>query len=88
MDTDTSRISDPNAGLERAIIDEFILLRGYDPRRLQELPEDVRRRIQSEASTYAAARLAEMEARAHYVQELHGDKEAAGSRHHEVPDHM
>ena len=79
MDSDRSHPGDPNAGLERAMIEEFIRARGYDPARLQDLPEDVRRRIQCDASTHAAARLAEMEARAHYVQELHGDKEAAGS---------
>jgi hypothetical protein len=77
-DTDGAHIADPSGGLERAIIEEFIRARGYDPARLQDLPEDVRRRVQSDASTHAAARLAEMEARAHYVQELHGDKEAAG----------
>jgi hypothetical protein len=81
MESESSRIADPNARLERAMIDEFIRARGYDPARLHDLPDDVRRRVQSEASTYAAARLAEMEARAHYVQELHGDKETAGSRH-------
>jgi hypothetical protein len=69
-----SHIADPNAGLERAMIEEFIRRRGYDPARLEQLPEDVRMRVQAEASTHAAARLAEMEARAHYVHDLHGDK--------------
>jgi hypothetical protein len=73
-DRDDSHLVDPNAGLERAIIEEFIRTRGYDPARLQELPEELRRRVQCDASTHAAARLAEMEARAHYVHELHGDK--------------
>jgi hypothetical protein len=73
-DTADSHITDPHAGLERAMIDEFIRTRGYDPAKLQDLPEDLRRRIQGDASTHAAARLAEMEARAHYVHELHGDK--------------
>jgi hypothetical protein len=69
-----SHIADPNARLERAMIDEFIRRRGYDPARLEQLPDDVRTRVQAEASTHAAARLAEMEARAHYVHDLHGDK--------------
>jgi len=69
-----SPLADPHAGLESAMIEEFIRTRGYDPARLQDLPEDLRRRLQSDASTHAAARLAEMEARAHYVHELHGDK--------------
>jgi hypothetical protein len=82
MDADGSHLTDPNAVLERAIIEDFIRARGYDPARLQELPEAVRRQLQSEASTHAAARLAEMEARAHYVHELHGDREAARNQSH------
>jgi len=74
MEPDESHIADPNAGLERSIIDEFIRRRGYDPAALQQLPEEVRVRVQAEASKHAAARLAEMEARAHYVHDLHGDK--------------
>jgi hypothetical protein len=74
MDRDASQLADPNAGLERSIIDEFIRTRGYDPASLQQLPDDVRIRVQAEASTHAAARLAEMEARAHYVHDLHGDR--------------
>jgi hypothetical protein len=81
-DADGSQITDPNAVLERAIIEDFIRARGYDPERLHDLPEGVRRQLQSEASTHAAARLAEMEARAHYVQELHGDREAAQKQSH------
>jgi hypothetical protein len=73
-DNDELHIPDPSAGLERALIEDFIRLRGYDPARLQDLPEDLRRRVQSDASTHAASRLAEMEARAHYVHDLHGDK--------------
>jgi len=73
MDSD-SHISDPNARLERAFIDEFIRGSGYDPARLAQLPQDVRMSVQAAAATHAAARLAEMEARAHYVHELHGDK--------------
>jgi hypothetical protein len=74
MDRADSHLVDPNAGLERAMIEEFIRTRGYDPARLQDLPEELRRRVQSDASTHAAARLAEMEARAHYVHELHAGK--------------
>jgi hypothetical protein len=76
MNTESGRspIADPNAILERTLIADFIRARGYDPSRLHELPEADRRRLESDASTYAASRLAEMEARAHYVHELHGDR--------------
>ena len=74
MESDVPRSGDPNADLERALIDEFIRARGHDPARLHDLPEDQRRFVEREASAHAAARLAEMEARAHYLHELHGDR--------------
>ena len=74
MESDRSPITDPNAVLERALIDDFIRAHGHDPARLHELPDEERRRLESGASQYAAAHLAEMEARAHYVHELHGDR--------------
>jgi hypothetical protein len=73
-DLDRAHITDPTAILERALIDEFILSHGYDPARLSDLPADLRIRLLRDASKHAAARLAEMEARAHYVHELHGDR--------------
>ena len=72
--SDLSHIVDPTADLERVLIEEFIRERGYDPARLHDLPDDVRCRLQKEASAHASGRLAEMEARAHYVHELHGDR--------------
>jgi len=73
-DIDRAPIADPNADLERALIDDFIRARGYDPARLHELPDEQRRVLQREASAHAAGRLTEMEARAHYIDELHGQR--------------
>jgi hypothetical protein len=68
------------AALERAIIDEFFAAHGYDPRQVNGLPEAQRLAIRREAALYAAARLAEHEARAHYVQEIHGATEPIHKR--------
>jgi hypothetical protein len=65
-------LEEPQAALERAFIDDYLKTHGHDPRTLQTLPEDEVRRILREAVQYAAARLSELEARAHYVNELHG----------------
>ena len=65
---------DPEARLERALIDEFLQTRGHDSVSVERLPEGERTRLLQDASTYAAGRLAEMEARARFVHELHGDK--------------
>jgi hypothetical protein len=65
-------IEEPEAALERAFIDDYLKTHGHDPRALRMLPEEQVRTILREAVQYAAARLAELEARAHYVNELHG----------------
>jgi hypothetical protein len=64
---------DRQARLERAFIEEFIRNRGYDPLALDELPEAERKRLLTEASVHAAAKLAEVESRAHYVHEIHDE---------------
>jgi hypothetical protein len=71
---DIRPIEDPTAHLERALIEQFIRTRGYDPARLKDLKEDERRKLLRDASAYAAAKLAEVESRAHYVDELHGER--------------
>jgi hypothetical protein len=68
---DVRRMEDPEAQLERAFEEEYIRSRGYDPGTLGALKPEERSRLLKEASSYASQRLAEVRARAHYVQELH-----------------
>ena len=42
-----------------------------DSSALHALPEDEAKRVLTDASVYAATRLAEIEARAHFVHEIH-----------------
>jgi hypothetical protein len=65
---------DPTAQLEQALIEEFIRQRGYDPAALHELPHGEREDLLKHAAAHASAKLAEMESRAHFVHELHGDR--------------
>ena len=58
--------------LERALINEDPGVRGYDSVKLATLPEVERTRLLREASVYASAKLAEIEARSHVRDELHG----------------
>jgi hypothetical protein len=64
---------DPEARLERALIDEFLRRRGHDSVSVERLAERERTRLLQDASIYASGKLAEMEARARFVHELHGD---------------
>jgi hypothetical protein len=68
----THPIADPEGRLESALIEEFLRSKNVDPGSLHSLPGDELRRLLTEASVYAAAKLAEVEARAHFVHEIHG----------------
>lgn len=73
-DSDTRPMEDPEGPLESALITEFLRARGLDARALQALPEDEAKRVLTEASAYAAAKLAEVEARAHFVHGMRGEE--------------
>jgi hypothetical protein len=64
-------MEDPNGHLEQAFIDEYLRLQGHEPEAVRLLPPDQAKALLEAASTYAAGRLAEFEARAHYVHEIH-----------------
>jgi phosphoserine aminotransferase len=65
-------MEDPQAALERAFIEEYLKTRGQTLRSLHDLPEDQVTALLRSASLYAAIKLAEVEARATYVHEIHG----------------
>ena len=69
--TDIPPLEEPLAELERRIIDEYIRGRGHDPSVLRASQDAQARKILVDAAVYAATRLCEVEARSHYVDELH-----------------
>ncbi|HJZ72516.1 MAG TPA: hypothetical protein VKE51_12310 [Vicinamibacterales bacterium] len=73
-DPDVRPMEDLMAHLEQALMDDFIRMRGHDPAHLNVLPAAERDALLRHASAYAAAKLAEVESRAHYVQEIHGGR--------------
>jgi hypothetical protein len=73
-DPDIRPIEDHMAHLEQALIEDFIRRSGHDPKHLELLSQTDRDDLLKHASSYAAARLAEVESRAHYVHEIHGER--------------
>ncbi|SRR5258708_6780030 len=61
---------DPEAKLERALMEEYLRRKDHTFADLVLLSPDERRRLLREAATYAAGRLAEIGARSHFVDEL------------------
>jgi hypothetical protein len=76
MATDTQprpegeRSADPHSALERALIDEFLAERGHTLRSTDWLPLQERRELLCRAMSYATQRLAEIEPRARFVDDL------------------
>jgi hypothetical protein len=71
MGTITETRGDPNGSLEQQLIDEYLEYRGQTRRSVRDLPEPQALRLLRGASDYASLRLAEIDARAHYVDVIH-----------------
>ena len=65
-----ARSDDPYGPLECALMDEFLAERGHTLQSVGRLPMPERREMLRSAASYATLRLAEIEARAHYVSDL------------------
>jgi hypothetical protein len=70
--TGVQPMEDPQAQLERALMDEYVRVHGYDPESVRLRPEAEMMMLLEAASTYAAGRLAEFESRAHYLHDIQG----------------
>lgn len=69
--SETGPLEPPLGQLERALIEEFLRARGYDPAGLDLLPAAEREKLLRDASLYASTKLTEIEARSHLVDRLH-----------------
>ena len=67
---DEWRSTDTHGPLECALIDEFLAGRGHTLRSVDKLAPAERRELLRRAASYATLRLAEIEARAHYIGDL------------------
>ncbi|NWF64796.1 MAG: hypothetical protein HXY38_10875 [Chloroflexi bacterium] len=70
---DADPIEDPNAVLEKALIEAYLKEKGYTHDDLKKLPADLVEKLMKEASQYASLKMEEVAARAHLVKALHDD---------------
>jgi hypothetical protein len=70
---DVEPVEDRNAILEKALIETYLQGKGYTLEDLKSLPEEAAEKLMKEASQYASLKLEEVEARAHFIKELHDD---------------
>lgn len=70
---DSAPLEEPLAELERRLMSEYVAAAGHDLHNLLARHDEEARTLLTEASRYATAKLAEVEARSHYLHELHGE---------------
>ena len=72
----TEPIEDRSALLENSLIAEYLKEKGYSHEDLKKLPAELVEKLMKEASQYASLKMEEVQARAHFVKELHDDASA------------
>ena len=70
-----TELEDPEARLERALIEEFLQAHGQSLATVTFKAAPEQRALLAQAAQYAAVRLAEIDARALYVHQIHGGKD-------------
>ncbi|HET9590975.1 MAG TPA: hypothetical protein VFO91_19455 [Anaerolineales bacterium] len=68
---ETQPLQDPNAALEKALIEQYLQEQGYSLEKLKELPDETIEKLMKEASRYASLKMEEVEARARFIEEIH-----------------
>ena len=69
-------IQDRSALLENSLIEEYLKEKGYSHEDLKKLPAELVEKLMKEASQFASLKMEEVQARAHFVKELHDDASA------------
>ncbi len=69
----TEPIEDRSALLENSLIEEYLKEKGYSHEDLKKLSAELVEKLMKEASQYASLKMEEVQARAHFVKELHDD---------------
>ena len=71
---DTPPLHEPLADVERHLIEAYLAGAGSSLDELLGRTDQNAGRLLAEASRYASAKLSEIEARSHYLHELHGER--------------
>ena len=73
MYQDLQPLHEPLADLERQLIHTYVANAGHNLGELLARTDEDARHLLAEASRYASAKLSEVEARSHYLHQLHGE---------------
>jgi hypothetical protein len=71
--TERPPLEEPLAELERQLLTAYVAGAGEDLHTLLTRNDEEARKLLAEASRYTSGKLSEVEARSHYVRQLHGE---------------
>ncbi len=57
--------------MEKKLVEDYLQSKGYTRQELDALPEDVAKQLMREACTYASLKLAELQAKSQFREEIH-----------------
>ena len=72
-DTNRPPLEEPLAELERQLLAAYVAGAGQELHTLRTRRDEEARKLLADASRWASAKLSEIEARSHYVRQLHGE---------------
>jgi hypothetical protein len=71
LDTEECISEGPQSSLERHLIEEYLKDKGFSIEDLKKLPEEEAKTLRKEACMYASLKLAELEAKSQFRDEIH-----------------
>lgn len=60
----------PQSALEKQLVEDYLVSKGYTKERLQHLPQEVVKMLMKEACTYASLKLAELESKSKFREDI------------------
>jgi hypothetical protein len=71
VDGDECMSEGPQSALEKKLVEDYLQSKGYSREDLQKLPEGLVNQLMKEASMYASLKLAEVQAKSQFREEIH-----------------
>jgi hypothetical protein len=71
MDVDECMTEGPQSALEKKFVEGYLQSKGYSREDLHKLPENVVKQLMKEACMYASLKLAELQAKSQFREEIH-----------------
>ena len=60
----------PHSALEKQLVEDYLKSKGYSRKDLQKLPKETARKLMKEACSYASLKLAELESKSKFREEI------------------